>query len=128
MRSLARDLAIACGTLGHIAALRRLRVGPFHAAAAIPLDKVAATADTPPASPDLLLPVATALADIPALALTEAEANGLRHGQPINLVTLMGRIPGNADPAGGLVRAMAGGRVIGLARLEDGWMKPERLL
>ena len=49
--------------------------------------------DTAPASPDLLLPVATALADIPALALTEAEAGGLRHGQAISLVTLMGRIP-----------------------------------
>ena len=128
MRSLARDLAIACGTLGHIAALRRLRVGPFTEAQAIPLDKLRATDDTPPASPDLLLPVATALADIPALALTEAEASGLRHGQAINLVTLMGRIPGNADPSGGLVRAMAGARVVGLARLEDGWMKPERLL
>jgi tRNA pseudouridine55 synthase len=128
MRSLARDLAVACGTLGHIAALRRLRVGPFEEAQAIPLDKLRATDDTAPASPDLLLPVATALADIPALALTEAEASGLRHGQAINLVTLMGRIPGSADPAGGLVRAMAGGRVIGLARLEDGWMKPERML
>lgn len=128
MRSLARDLAIACGTLGHIASLRRLRVGPFAAAQAIPLDKLVATDDTPPASPDLLLPVATALADIPALALTEAEASGLRHGQAISLVTLMGRIPGSADPAGGLVRAMAGGRVIGLARLDDGWMKPERVL
>jgi tRNA pseudouridine55 synthase len=128
MRSLARDLAIACGTFGHIAALRRLRVGPFGETQAIPLDKLRATDDTAPASPDLLLPVATALADIPALALTEAEANGLRHGQAINLVTLMGRIPGSADPAGGLVRAMAGGRVLGLARLEDGWMKPERML
>ena len=117
MRSLARDLARACGTLGHIAALRRLRVGPFTEAQAIPLDKLRATDDTAPASPDLLLPVATALADIPALALTEAEANGLRHGQAISLVTLMGRIPGSADPAGGLVRAMAGGRVIGLCRL-----------
>ncbi len=128
MRSLARDLAIACGTLGHVAALRRLRVGPFSEAQAIPLDKLRATDDTAPASPDLLLPVATALADIPALALTEAEAGGLKHGQAISLVTLMGRIPGSADPDGGLVRAMAGGRVIGLARLEDGWMKPERLL
>ena len=80
-----------------------------------------------PASPDLLLPVATALADIPALALTETEASGLRHGQAISLVTLMGRIPGTAEPDGGLVRAMAGARVIGLARLEHGWMKPERL-
>jgi len=128
MRSLARDLAAACGTCGHIAALRRLRVGPFTAAQAIPLDKLRATDDTAPASPDLLLPVVTALADIPALALTEAEASGLRHGQAISLVSLMGRIPGSADPAGGLVRAMAGGRVLGLARLEDGWMKPERML
>jgi tRNA pseudouridine55 synthase len=128
MRSLARDLAIACGTVGHIAALRRLRVGPFTEAQAIPLDKCATTEDMAPASPDLLLPVATALADIPALALTETEASGLRHGQAINLVTLMGRIPGTADPDGGLVRAMAGVRVIGLARLEDGWMKPERML
>src|SRR5208282_6798021 len=40
MRSLARDLARACGTLGHISALRRLRVGPFTAAQAIPLDKL----------------------------------------------------------------------------------------
>jgi tRNA pseudouridine55 synthase len=128
MRSLGRDLAAACGTCGHVAALRRLRVGPFTAAQAIPLDKLRATDDTAPASPDLLLPVVTALADIPALALTEAEAGGLRHGQAISLVTLMGRIPGSADPSGGLVRAMAGGRVLGLARLEDGWMKPERML
>jgi tRNA pseudouridine55 synthase len=128
MRSLARDLARACDTCGHIAALRRLRVGPFTEAQAIPLDKLRATDDTAPASPDLLLQVVTALADIPALALTEAEAIGLRHGQAISLVALMGRIPGSADPSGGLVRAMAGGRVIGLARLEDGWMKPERLL
>ncbi len=128
MRSLARDLAIACGSVGHIAALRRLRVGPFTEDKAIPLDKCTATEDTAPASPDLLLPVATALADIPALALTETEVSGLRHGQAINLVTLMGRIPGTAEPDGGLVRAMAGARVIGLARLEDGWMKPERML
>jgi tRNA pseudouridine55 synthase len=128
MRGLARDLALACGTLGHVAALRRLRVGPFTVEGAIPLDKLARGEDTPPASPDLLLPVATALADIPALALTETEASGLSHGQAISLVTLMGRIPRAADPDGGLARAMAGSRVIGLCRLQDGWLKPERLL
>jgi len=128
MRSLARDLAVSCGTLGHVAALRRLRVGPFTEAQAIPMDRIAAGDDLAPASPGLLLPVATALADIPALALTEAEASDLRHGQAISLVTLMGRIPGDANPDGGLVRAMAGGRVIGLARLEDGMLKPERVL
>ena len=40
MRALARDLALACGTVGHVAALRRLRVGPFTEAQAIPLDKL----------------------------------------------------------------------------------------
>lgn len=128
MRSLARDLAIACGTVGHVAALRRLRVGPFTEAQAILLDKMPQSGDTAPASPDLLLPVATALADIPALALTEAEAAALSHGQAISLVDLMGRIPRTADPDGGLARAMAGGRVVGLCRLEEGWLKPERLL
>jgi tRNA pseudouridine55 synthase len=136
MRSLARDLARACASLGHVAALRRLRVGPFSEAHAISLDslldksldKSPEADDTAPASPDLLLPVATALADIPALALTEAEVGGLRHGQAISLVALMGRIPAAADPNGGLARAMAGSRVIGLCRLQDGWLKPDRLL
>jgi tRNA pseudouridine55 synthase len=128
MRSLARDLALALGTLGHIAALRRMRVGPFREEAAIPLDKLAASGDTPRSSPDLLLPVTTALADIPALALAEAEAARLGFGQAISLVELMGRVPGDADPDGGLVRAMAGERFVGLCRLESGLLKPERLM
>ena len=128
MRSLARDLALACGSLGHIAQLRRLRVGPFNETHAISLDKLREPDDTLPASPDLLLPVTTALADIPALALTEAEAASLRQGQAISLVALMGRIPREADPAGGLARAMAGDRLIGLCRLEDGLLRPERVL
>ena len=128
MRSLARDLAIACGSLGYIRALRRLRVGPFLEANAIPLDKIQNREDTLPASPDLLLPVTTALADIPALALTEQEAAALKQGQVISLVALMGRIPGTANPDGGLARAMAGNRVIGLCRLEDGQLRPERIL
>jgi tRNA pseudouridine55 synthase len=52
----------------------------------------------------------------------------LTQGQALSLIALMGRIPGDANPAGGLVRAMAGGRVIGLCRLEDGWLRPERIL
>ncbi len=128
MRSLARDLARACGTVGHVAALRRLRVGPFLVEDAISLDKILEGAENAPASPALLRPVATALADIPALALTGNEAESLSHGQAISLVTLMGRIPDDANPAGGIARAMDGGRVIGLCRLEDGWLRPERLL
>ncbi len=126
MRSLARDLARAVGTLGHIAALRRHRVGPFHEADAIPLDSIAGSADTPPPSPELLRPVVTALDDIPALAIHESEAHRLHQGQAISLVDLMGRVPSDANPDGGLVRAMAGGRLVGLCRLEAGLCQPER--
>jgi tRNA pseudouridine55 synthase len=128
MRSLARDLALAVGTVGHIAALRRLRVGPFRESHAVPLDKIAGTGDTPPPSLDLLLPVTTALADIPALAVTEGEAARLGFGQALSLVEFMGRVPSAADPDGGLVRAMAGERFIGLCRLEEGLLRPERLM
>ncbi|EFH12251.1 tRNA pseudouridine(55) synthase TruB [Teichococcus cervicalis] len=128
MRSLARDIARAAGTVGHIAVLRRMRVGPFLEENAIPLDKLVGMEDTPPPSPDLLLPVTTALADIPALAVTEAEAARLSHGQTLSVVDFMGRIPGDASPDGGLVRAMAGERLKGLVRLESGRVRPERWL
>jgi len=128
MRSLARDLARALGTVGHIAALRRLRVGPFLESHALPLDKIVVTGDTPPPSLDLLLPLTTALADIPALAVTEGEAARLNFGQPLSLVDLMGRVPSAASPDGGLVRAMAGERFVGLCRLQEGMLRPERLM
>ena len=52
----------------------------------------------------------------------------LMQGQAIGLVELMGRIPDDADPAGGLVRVMAGERFVGLCRLESGLVMPERLV
>ena len=128
MRSLARDLAAACGAHGHIAALRRLRVGPFLESGSITLDAAMPAEEGGRSSATLLLPVLTALADIPALAMNDDETLQLTQGQPISLVTLMGRIPQDANPAGGLVRAMAAGRVVGLCRLEDGWLRPERIL
>jgi len=128
MRSLARDLARALGTVGHIAALRRLRVGPFLESHGVPLDRIVVTGDTPPPSLDLLLPLTTALADIPALAVMEGEAARLGFGQALSLVDLMGRVPSEASPDGGLVRAMAGERFVGLCRLEEGMLRPERLM
>lgn len=124
MRSLARDIARACGTVGHIAALRRMRVGPFLEQDAVPLAQIQAGEP----STAMLRPVTSALNDIPALELNEAEAARLSFGQPVPLVEFMGRIPASANPDGGLVRAMAGGRLAGLARLEEGLVKPERWL
>jgi tRNA pseudouridine55 synthase len=126
MRALARDVALAAGTVGHITVLRRLRVGPFVEADAIMLDKLAPNDDNAPASADLLCPVETALADIPALALTTDEAVLLRHGQKLGLFELEGRIPPTDEQ--GTLRVMEGERVLGIGRLEDGWLKPVRIL
>ncbi|MFT8586309.1 tRNA pseudouridine(55) synthase TruB [Acetobacter papayae] len=126
MRSLARDVALAAGTVGHITVLRRLRVGPFVEADAIMLDKLAPNDENAPASADLLCPVETALADIPALALTTDEAVLLRHGQKLGLFGLEGRIPPTDEQ--GTLRVMEGERVLGIGRLEDGWLKPVRIL
>ncbi len=128
MRSLARDLALACGTVGHIVVLRRLRVGPFNESMAVSMDTILNPAHTPSALAELVRPLETALDDIPALALTAAEAHALSQGQAISLVDLMGRIPDEANPDEGLVRVLAAGRVLALARLSDGWLKPERLI
>jgi tRNA pseudouridine55 synthase len=128
MRSLARDVALACNTVGHIAVLRRLRVGPFLENMAVPLDMFLDPAHTPAALAEFLLSPETALDDIPALAASQSEVHALSQGQAISLVSLIGRIPPNADPDNGLVRVVAAGRVAALARLEQGWLKPERLL
>jgi tRNA pseudouridine55 synthase len=69
IRALARSLAEALGTLGHIAELRRLAVGRFGEAQAISLDSALALGHSLAAS-EHLLPIETALDDIPALALT----------------------------------------------------------
>ena len=78
IRSLARDLGAALGTLGHIAELRRLAVGRFTEAQAISLDSAVSLGHSLAASGHLL-PIETVLDDIPALALTATEAARLRH-------------------------------------------------
>jgi tRNA pseudouridine55 synthase len=128
MRSLARDLARACGTLGHIIVLRRLRVGPFTESMAVPMDRLLDPAHTPATLAELVRPIETALDDIPALALTASEAHALSNGQAISLVDLMGRIPDGANPDEGLVRVLAAGRVMALGRLSEGSLKTERLI
>ena len=84
VRSLARDLAQALGTVGHVTALRRTKVGRFAERDAISLSSLEELGYRG-ASLSCLLPVVTALDDIPALAVTGIDANLLRHGQPIVL-------------------------------------------
>ena len=85
VRALARDLARMLGTEGHVSDLRRTAVGPFREDAAIGLEKLADLCSTGAAS-EALMPVETALDDIPALAVTQDEASRLRQGRGIVLL------------------------------------------
>jgi tRNA pseudouridine55 synthase len=124
VRSLARDLALALGTVGHVSALRRIAHGPFGEAAAIPLDKLMGFSHIPPASDTLrthLLPLETALDDIPALALSSDDAARLKQGQG---VLLRGR---DAPIFSGPVLATHRGDPVALTEYGQGELKPVRV-
>ena len=119
IRSLGRDLALALGTVGHLSALRRTAAGPFREEAAISLPKLEALGHIL-ALFGALVPVVTALDDIPALALTEAQADQLRHGQPVFLTR-------DAPPSGALVRAESGEKLVALVRSDGVSLQPVRV-
>jgi tRNA pseudouridine55 synthase len=127
MRSLARDLAVALGTVGHIAALRRTAVGPFTEGQAISLESLG-TLGHSAAALGHLLPVETALDDIPALALTDTEANRLRCGQSVGLLRRQDLERVGHLESGSLICAKAGGKPVALARFEAGDLRPVRIL
>jgi len=80
IRSLARDIARALGTLGHVSYLRRTRAGPFVIESAISLDFLDEAAKAR-ALTRTVLPLTAALDDIPALPVTTRQADMLRQGQ-----------------------------------------------
>ncbi|MEJ0071695.1 MAG: tRNA pseudouridine(55) synthase TruB [Pseudomonadota bacterium] len=126
VRSLARDLALALGTVGHVVALRRLAVGPFPAETAIPLDLLTELGHSA-AALERLLPILTPLADIPAVAVTGAEAELIRNGQAVPAVGL-GR-PGSSYPfrEGDVVSVTAGDIPVAMARIDSGQLRPVRV-
>ena len=127
MRSLARDLGTALGTVGHIAQLRRIAVGPFDEKQAISLDKLESLRHSAPLS-EHLLPVETVLVDIPALALTETEARKLSQGQAIPVLPVASRSPLKNIGQGDVVRVMAEGRLVALAKINGGEIRPFRVM
>jgi tRNA pseudouridine55 synthase len=126
IRALARDLAAALGTLGHIAALRRLAVGRFVETQAISLDSLAALGHSLAAC-EHLLPIETMLDDIPALDLTADETARLRHGQPVTPRDPRERAQLDRLPDGTIVGARQDRLLMGLARIEQGGLRPVRI-
>jgi tRNA pseudouridine55 synthase len=89
IRSLARDVAHALGTVGHVTMLRRTKAGPFTLEQAISLDILMEKAKAR-ALEDITLPIRTALDDIPALALTPEQARLLHNGQVLTGIAAQG--------------------------------------
>ncbi len=124
VRSLARDLGRALGTLGHVAALRRTRVGAFGEEEAVTLAELEAAKENAPQGDALmarLKPVETALRDIPALALSGSDAARLRQGQP---VLLRGR---DAPILEGTVYATSRGMLVAVGEMQEGELRPKRI-
>jgi tRNA pseudouridine55 synthase len=125
VRSLARDMGRLLGCLGHIEALRRQAVGPFGPDDMISLEQLTALCHRAAAGEaslaDALLPVETALDDIPALAVSRADAARLQRGQA---ALLRGR---DAPIFRGTVYVMASGQLVALAEVDRGEIVPKRV-
>lgn len=120
IRTLVEDLAVACGTVGHVLSLHRSQVGPFDGQDMVALPGLLALADDLPALDAQLRPVDTALTGWPALDLGSSEAVSLSHGQPVNAGA--GRGPGRVRLYGPGQRFLGIGEVLG-----DGQVAPRRL-
>lgn len=80
IRSLARDIARAVGSVGHVTMLRRTKAGPFALDRAISLDKLNAFGQGA-AQSEVILPLEAGLVDIPALDLSPEAAGAIRQGR-----------------------------------------------
>jgi tRNA pseudouridine55 synthase len=125
VRALARDLGRALGVLGHVFALRRSRVGPFGEGDMIPLEQLESLCHRAAAGEghlaDILLPIETALDDIPALAVSPADAARLQRGQA---VLMRGR---DAAVLSGMVQVASGGQIVAIAEVDRGEIVPKRV-
>ncbi len=118
VRAIARDLGLALGCLGHVAHLRRTRVGPFGIADATSVDALRESADS---AAGALRPVMAALSLIPEIAISRDAAMRLKRGQS---VLLRGRDVLPASPA---VYATCGGVLIAIGAVEQGEFVPHRV-
>ncbi|MFL9825783.1 tRNA pseudouridine(55) synthase TruB [Rhodoplanes sp. SY1] len=125
VRAIARDMGRLLGCHGHVSALRRTAVGPFAREDMIPLADLQAVCDRAAVGEgslaDAILPVSTALDDIPALAVSRADAARLQRGQA---VLVRGR---DAPIVHGIVSVTVSGQLLALADMDRGEIVPKRV-
>jgi len=120
VRALARDLGRALGCLGHVAALRRTRVGPFADDDAVTIDDLAAARDGSADPSGVLRPVESALSELPSVTVSRDMAARLMRGQSIIL-------RGREAPVSGKIYATCGGVLVAVGDVERGELVPYRV-
>ncbi len=121
VRSLAEDFARACGSVGHVASLRRTELGPFRNPVLRTLEDIEQAAEQPEALDALLLPADAALPGLPAVRLNAVEQAFVLRGQAV----------ATAGPAAARVRMYGvGGLFLGVGRMsaEGHRLAPERIM
>jgi tRNA pseudouridine55 synthase len=123
VRALARDMGLRLGTRGHVIGLRRLLVGPFGENDMVPLEEIEelAESDDLNAPRSTLLPVDTALADLPQVDVHRDGAARLRRGQS---VILRGR---DAPTSAAEIAVFSGGDLVAIAEIDKGELVPKRV-
>jgi tRNA pseudouridine55 synthase len=122
VRALARDLGAALGCGGHLASLRRTVIGRFHVETALGLEEAERHG---PGVADRLVTMADALADRPAVRLTDRGLTRVLHGNAVGAEHLdleAGALP---PPSAGDVRLLAPtGELVAIAHARGGALHP----
>ena len=127
VRALVRDIADALGACGHVSALRRTRVGRFTEQSAVALETLEDLGHKA-RQLEALLPVETALDDIPVLAVTDEDAFRLKQGRSIVLVPRqVEAVKAGLKPGSRTVSAMSGGSMVALCEMRAGRLEPSRV-
>ena len=127
VRAIVRDIAERLGACAHVSALRRTRVGPFDEDSAITLELLEDLGHKARCL-EALLPVETALDDIPELAVTTEDAFKLKQGRPIVLVPRqVEALKARLSPGTRTVSAMEGGSIVALCEMRAGKLEPSRV-
>ena len=121
VRSLARDIAEKLHSLGHVTSLRRLKCAKFFIGNAFSLEYLESLEHSSYWT-EVLLPVETVLDDIPALALTQAQAAKLSNGNFLPAGDF------ESVPTGNVFQARLENRLVALVRVQDGMIRPVRLI
>jgi tRNA pseudouridine55 synthase len=120
VRTLIEDIARAAGSCAHVTSLRRYAAGPYSGDDMYSLEELGRRAAEPSQLAAAVLPLDSALAELPCLVVGTEDARRLMHGQVLEL-------PGGE--AGGLVRVYGAAGFVGVGeRIAEGHVRARRLL